>query len=64
MKKRKEAIYALQNNSYYSLVNGYKDFFSIIDKNGEDDYQYVLFVDLRDTYDFDKELSALILNTY
>ena len=58
--ERKEAIYALQNNSYYSLVNGYKDFFSIIDKNGEDDYQYVLFVDLRDTYDFDKELSALI----
>ncbi|WP_258076477.1 Abi family protein [Enterococcus faecium] len=58
--ERKNAKFALQNNSYYALVNGYKDFFCILDESGEDDYQHELFVDLRDTFDFDKELSALV----
>lgn len=59
-KEKANARYALQNNSYYALVNGYKDIFCTIDKNGEDDFQGESFINLRDAFDFDKELSAIL----
>lgn len=58
--EKRNAKYALQNNSYYALVNGYKNFFCVSNTSGEDDFQNELFIDLRDTFDFDKELSAII----
>lgn len=58
--ERKNARYALQNNSYYALVNGYKDIFCITNGENEDDYQGELFINLRDAHDFDKELSSLL----
>lgn len=59
--ERKNAEYTLQNNSYYAVVNGYKDLFCISqEENNEDDYCDELFLNLRDSFDFDKELSALL----
>lgn len=60
VEEEKNAKYAIQNNSYYSFVNGYKDIFCIKGENGEDDFQGEYFINLRDAYDFDKELSALV----
>lgn len=60
LEEEKNAAYSLQNNSYYSLINGYKDIFCITDSNGDDDYQGEEFYNLRSSYDFDKELSSII----
>ncbi|MGY3779241.1 Abi family protein [Isobaculum melis] len=58
-KERENAKFTLQNVSYYVLVNGYKDIF--IEQNTvTDNYQNATFVDLRDTFDFDKNLANII----
>lgn len=58
--EEKNAIFSLQNNSYYAIINGYKDIFCVKTKDGQDDYQNELFINLRDSYEFDKELSAIV----
>lgn len=56
------AKYILMNNSYYSLINGYKDLFTVLknNPNEEDDYDNNDFDDLRRLYDFDKEISSVL----
>jgi len=59
--ERKNAKYTLQNNSYYAVINGYKDLFCPeLSEGEEDDFCNESFLNLRDSYDFDKELSALL----
>ena len=52
------------NNSYYGLINRYKELFSISTQNAEgdfeDDFQGNYFEDLLSIYDFDKNLSSLL----
>ncbi|MCO7151877.1 Abi family protein [Vagococcus lutrae] len=56
----KNAAYILQNNSYYALVNGYKDILGVISVNEEDNYNGALFDDLKEAYDFDKNISSIL----
>ncbi|WP_162261343.1 Abi family protein [Carnobacterium maltaromaticum] len=58
-KEKENAMFTLQNVSYYAIVNGYKDIF-IKDSLKEDDYSNETFKNLRDSYDFDKDLSSIV----
>ncbi|GGC74677.1 Abi family protein [Enterococcus wangshanyuanii] len=58
--EKEQAKQILQNNSYYALVNGYKNILNVVCVNGEDDFQGESFHDLNQSYTFDKELSAII----
>ncbi|MET1982493.1 Abi family protein [Enterococcus faecium] len=63
-KDSENAKYVLMNNSYYGLINRYKEIFSISTQNAEgdfeDDFQGNYFEDLLSIYDFDKNLSSLL----
>ncbi|CAM2985068.1 abortive infection bacteriophage resistance protein [Salinicoccus roseus] len=61
-KDEHNAYYVLRNITYYSLINGYKDFFikEKTNEDEEDDYQANFFEDLHDVYDFDKELKNIL----
>ncbi|WP_257210045.1 Abi family protein [Enterococcus faecium] len=63
-KDSENAKYVLMNNSYYGLINRYKELFSISTQNAEgdfeDDFQGNYFEDLLSIYDFDKNLSSLL----
>lgn len=63
-KNKVNAEYVLMNNSYYGLINRYKELFSISKVNAkgeiEDDFQGNYFEDLLSIYDFDKSLSSLL----
>lgn len=58
-KEKQNAMFTLQNVSYYAIVNGYKDIL-IKDNCKEDDYSNETFKNLRDSYDFDKDLSSIV----
>ncbi|WP_254679141.1 Abi family protein [Enterococcus mundtii] len=63
-KNSANAEYLLMNNSYYGLINRYKELFCVpiqINENEiEDDFQDNYFEDLLSIYDFDKSLSSLL----
>lgn len=56
------AEYIIMNNSYYGLINGYKELFILPKMNSkdEDDYNGNNFNDIRRLYDFDNELSGVL----
>lgn len=54
------AKHILMNNSYYGIVNSYKDLFCGKSFDNTDDYRGQYFEDLLAIYDFDKELSAIV----
>lgn len=63
-KNSENAKYVLMNNSYYGLINRYKELFcvpiQINETEIEDDFQDNYFEDLLSIYDFDKSLSSLL----
>lgn len=59
-RNEENAKYVLINNSYYGVINSYKDLFCRKTFDNEDDYGGQFFEDMLAIYDFDKSLASIL----